>query len=246
MKYLEFIQNIIATRGQWNIPDGEYFERHHILARCLGGKGDYKNGGFSRKSNHPNCIWLYPEEHFIAHKLLFEENPENYKLVTSYWLLIRKTNCATPEEYAIAKQQASKLTSLRNKNFIWTEELKTRISNKNKGKKMSKEAIAKSVESRKHNGTTRRSEETKEKIRQSHLALNFHHSDEARKLISEKAKGRISCNRQKVRCVELNKIFSHAKEAAEFLGKTSSGNNIRDCIRGKTKTAYGYHWEDVK
>lgn len=34
MTYSEFIQSIINTRGQWNIPDGEYFENHHITPRC--------------------------------------------------------------------------------------------------------------------------------------------------------------------------------------------------------------------
>ena len=39
-KYKEFIENIIATRGQWNIPQGEYFEAHHIVPKCLGGNGN--------------------------------------------------------------------------------------------------------------------------------------------------------------------------------------------------------------
>lgn len=71
--YDEFIQDIINTRGQWNIPEGEYFERHHITPRCLNGEG-------KTSEKHPNLIWLYPKEHFIAHYLLTVKYPDEPKL----------------------------------------------------------------------------------------------------------------------------------------------------------------------
>ena len=40
--YNEYILNIIATRGQWNIPEGEFFEGHHIIPKSCGGSGDYR------------------------------------------------------------------------------------------------------------------------------------------------------------------------------------------------------------
>lgn len=102
MTYNEFIQNIINTRGQWSISQGEYFEAHHIIPRCLGGTG-------SKKTKHKNIIWLYPREHFVAHKLLAEENPTNYKLVYAYHMMStmskddRRNVSITPEEYEQAK-----------------------------------------------------------------------------------------------------------------------------------------------
>ena len=84
MTYKEYIQNIINIRGQWNIPQGEYYEKHHILPRCMGGEGDYKNKSFKKYSNHLNCIYLYPEEHFIAHKLLALENLDNLKIIKTF------------------------------------------------------------------------------------------------------------------------------------------------------------------
>lgn len=54
---------------------------HHITPRCIGGTGDTASNFFNHRSTHPNCIWLYPQGHFIAHKLLALENPEDYKLV---------------------------------------------------------------------------------------------------------------------------------------------------------------------
>lgn len=98
MTYIEFIENILNTRGRFNIPDGEYKERHHVTPRCLGGQ-DTKD----------NLIDLYAREHFIAHKLLHEENQDNEKLTYAYWMMAQcntkdpnKFQC-TPEEYEEAR-----------------------------------------------------------------------------------------------------------------------------------------------
>ena len=94
MTYSEFIQNILDTRGRFNCGD-EYHERHHILPKCMGGTND--------KSN---LIDLYAKEHFIAHKLLAEENQFNDKLRYAYWNMCQCTGknvkdryITTPEEY---------------------------------------------------------------------------------------------------------------------------------------------------
>ena len=77
MTYNEFIQNILGTRGRFGIPKGEYKERHHIVPKCLGGTND-----------EDNLIDLYADEHFIAHKLLMEENPDNIKLTRAFTMMI--------------------------------------------------------------------------------------------------------------------------------------------------------------
>ena len=46
---------------------------------------------------------------------------------------------------------------------------------------------------------------------------------------------------RKIRCIELNKVFNNAKEAANFLQKPS-GNYILDRIEAGL-SSYGYHWE---
>ena len=64
------------------------FERHHIIPDCLGGDSDRVlksgKGRFSKRSHNKNCIWLYPDEHIEAHRLLAEENPDNYQLLMAY------------------------------------------------------------------------------------------------------------------------------------------------------------------
>ena len=71
-RYYQYLNNIIDNRGQWNIPEDEYKEGHHIILRCFGGTGN-------THSKDPNIIWLYPSEHYIAHKILAEDN--NYSSI---------------------------------------------------------------------------------------------------------------------------------------------------------------------
>ncbi len=74
-------------------------------------------------------------------------------------------------------------------------------------------------------------------------------NEESRKRLSEMNMGiknprcknyilQIDKNTQEI----LNK-FGSAREAARFLGNESKNVNINYCLRGKTKTAYGYIWK---
>lgn len=101
MSYKEFIQNIIKTRGQWNISKDEYYEKHHIVPKCLGGVG-------STYKKDSNIIWLYPEEHYTAHKLLYLENKNNYKLAHA-WLMMAFIKDKNQERYYPISEQDYKL-----------------------------------------------------------------------------------------------------------------------------------------
>ena len=98
MTYDKFIQNILNTRGRFACSDG-YHERHHIIPKCMNGS-----------NSKDNLIDLYAREHFIAHKLLAEENPQNYQLKYAYWNMCQCTGrdgqdkyIPTPEEYEEAR-----------------------------------------------------------------------------------------------------------------------------------------------
>lgn len=105
MTYNEFIQNILDTRGRFNCGE-EYHERHHILPRCCEGTDD-----------EDNLIDLFAREHFVAHKLLVEENPDNKKLVYAWWRMCnwqshnREFHEPSPEEYEAARKRFSELIS---------------------------------------------------------------------------------------------------------------------------------------
>jgi hypothetical protein len=101
--YVCFIQNIIATRGQWS-PPTDYWEGHHIIPKCLGGLGH-------TKQKHPNIIRLTAAEHFTAHKLLAELFPNNSKLTYAFWAMCtvsKSAPIATAEEYQAAREARSR------------------------------------------------------------------------------------------------------------------------------------------
>lgn len=95
--YEEFITNILNTRGRHGCGD-EYHEEHHIIPKCIGGLDD-----------KDNLIDLYAREHFIAHKLLAQENPTHIGLVSAYSTMAfmkngKQQRCEiTPEEYELAR-----------------------------------------------------------------------------------------------------------------------------------------------
>lgn len=236
MTYAEYIENIINSRGQWGILETTYFEMHHIKPKCWGGEGDYKNGTFKRYSHHPNCIWLYPQEHFTAYKLLAEEFPNDLYIVNAYWLLTYKCG-DDPITYTELKTKYSAMIAERNQNFVWTDELRQQLSEKKKGHKLTVETIEKIKATKLTKNLNKRSDETKEKIRQSHLALNFHHSEETKQKIREAATGRVAINRKKIIYLDTGEIFNSITEATKIYGMA-----IKDCLRRKTATAYGLHW----
>lgn len=267
-KYDKFIQNIIETRGQWNIPEGEYFETHHILPECLGGLPPKPVTG----KKHDNLIWLYPREHFIAHKLLAEENPENNLLVSSYWRMASQTTAKgvlilTPEEYEEAKLLWAKNMSLLFTGRQLSEETKRKISESEKGKIVSEETkakLSKAKKGKKNVLLTGRKVEYKErptmkgrvpwnkglsKNNDDRVAKYCTSSGETRKnkkLSESHIKNSADGHKKPVICIETGKIFNWAADAVEQMNLKINPHAINSCCRGTTSTAGGYHWEYYK
>lgn len=107
LTYQAFIDNILQTRGRFACGD-EYYERHHIVPKCLGGTNEENN-----------LIDLFAREHFEAHRLLALENPENAPLVNAWWMMTVIKNdyqdrtIVSAKEYEIAKKEYSKIVSAR-------------------------------------------------------------------------------------------------------------------------------------
>ena len=218
--YSEFINNIINSRGQWNIPEGVYYEIHHIVPKCWGGLPKRP----SKTSHNTNIIWLYPQEHFIAHKLLAEEHPTDIRITCAFIRMCYSKNAdyeITPEEYAKAKKLQAEAA---------------RINSTGKPGTPNKGSLGK-------HWTL--SEETKRLIALSKLGKK--RSEETIQKISASKKGKASKNKyasaKKVRCIELDQIFNSLTDAALHFKVTK--NLISACVRGKIPTARGYHWEYV-
>lgn len=89
--YDQLIQRAIS-RSKIN----EYYERHHILPKCLGGNNDRNN-----------IVKLTYREHFLSHWLLCKIHPDNYRLKAAFAKMLGSSNNKIPSGwmYDIVKRQ---------------------------------------------------------------------------------------------------------------------------------------------
>lgn len=116
-----------------------------------------------------------------------------------------------------------------------------RLSEYNRGKHLSEEhkkKIADSTKGRKPwNTGLKMSEEYRKKLSDSHKALG-------RKMPEELAEILIELSKKPVLCVETGIIYESRRSAANATGAQEA--KISAVIKGKRKTAGGYHWEQVE
>lgn len=216
MNYEEFIQNILNTRGRFGCGN-EYHERHHIVPKCLGGIND-----------EDNLIDLYAREHFEAHRLLAEENPENVSLVYAYGCMAWANNDnqeryrVTPEEYEHARINLS--NSLKGKPK--SKEHRENLSKSKKGKPLSEEVKTKLSESLKGRIFT---EEHKSKISKSLQGREF--TEEHKNNISKGKKGKPASEAQlaAIKIVaEKNKGRKHSEESKAKISASQKGKIVSE------------------
>lgn len=255
--YKEFIQNILNARGRFACGD-EYHERHHITPKCVGGTDEEEN-----------LIDLYAREHFIAHKLLAEENPNNNKLVYAWTMMSwakREDQYryeVTPEEYEDAKKALSLLSSQLGKER-WSipennpmfgkhhsEEFKQKQSERAKARFQNPEERKRLSELAKN-----RSDEWHEKQRKSHIGLQAgdknpmfgrKHTEESKRKNSESHKGMYVGEKhpmaKAVICLETMQIYGAVLIASNKTDICES--SIRKCCYGEIKQAGGYQWKFI-
>lgn len=115
---------------------GYYFEKHHILPRCLGGD-----------NSNENLVYLTPEEHYLIHQLLVKIRPDDRNLI-----------------YAVHRMSQTNSTCNKgnNKSYGWVRRRHAKEASEfHKGKNLSKYQRQRIVES---NSTRVVSAETKQKI----------------------------------------------------------------------------------
>jgi len=64
-------------------------------------------------------------------------------------------------------------------------------------------------------------------------------------LTDKKKKNQQVGKKKKIKLVETGQIFNSMSEIDSYFGKNVHPN-IRRCLNGITKKAYGYHWEEVE
>jgi len=137
------IYNQIIERAQSEeriTGTGTYYERHHIVPKCMDGD-----------NSESNLILLTAREHFIAHKLLCEIYPDNDKLIYAYWAMMTLKKPGQERNYHIGAKEYERVRILS----------ANRSSENQKG--VPKIRIPKS-ETNNLNQRARKSEETKRKI----------------------------------------------------------------------------------
>lgn len=213
------MQRILSSRE--NVKDSEnYQERHHIIPKCLGGNDD-----------KDNLIYLYAQEHYYAHKLLYQENKEIQLLQYAFWNMCqcsqngKRIYNVSAEDYAEARinfQQAMKGNNYALGNVL--------------------------------------SEETREKMREAHIGkvdgeknpmYGKHCSENCKRLLREKLSGELNPSSKKVKCVETQEVFGTVKEAAKW--SHAGHSDIAAQISGRQKSAGKHpetgeklHWEYVE
>jgi len=255
--YNEFINNILNTRGRFNCGD-EYHERHHIMPRCIDGTDD-----------EDNLIDLYAQEHFIAHKLLAQENPENEKLVYAWWMMAHVENPSqehyelTPEEYeevrvCFAKTHSVQMTGEGNPRFgvKTSDETRDKIRDALTGKYRGENSpnYGKHQPEEVKNKISRKAKE-RFKNPQNHPLYgvkkygrdnpNFGHywTEEMKRKMGESRKGEKNHVLKALICIDNNILYKGVILAAEKTGINK--NSIALCCRGERKSAGGFQWRYI-
>jgi hypothetical protein len=114
LAYNNIINNAIKDNRKKGC--GVYYEKHHILPKCLGGD-DIKT----------NLVLLTAKEHYICHKLLCEIYPENNKLAFALWNMCRPNN-RYQKRYIVSarayKEAREHLSNTYKKRTAWNKGLK--------------------------------------------------------------------------------------------------------------------------
>ncbi len=135
-KYYFWYCNIVnCAKQQGRIKSrNQYYERHHIIPKSIGGTND-----------PTNLVLLTPKEHFVCHHLLTKctEGTDKSKMIYAFWGLtnawgrLRTKIVITSKVYEALKKDVAKLISLNNtgRTFTMSEAAKKTISISKMGEK---------------------------------------------------------------------------------------------------------------
>ena len=128
MNYQKVYHQIIDRAQKENREYGKqvYYERHHIIPKCMGGEGKV-----TQWRTHPNIVILTAREHFICHWLLCRIYPENRKLAHAFWFMSKQKSGNQDRNYKVSSRTYAEAVS----NLKFTDEHKEKIRKTRVGKK---------------------------------------------------------------------------------------------------------------
>ncbi len=148
-EYVSYVQTLNRSKNR-----GTYYEKHHIIPKCIGGT-----------DNSENLVLLTAREHFLAHFLLCKIYPDNTKLLLAFH---KMRSSSTNQQryynsrlYTRLKEKLSVIYRERNKTRKVTPETREKLRRSRTGRPLSEETKKKIGASRRGKS---RSEETKKQI----------------------------------------------------------------------------------
>ena len=199
--------NQITTRGQTRVTD-QRTESHHIIPKCLGGSDDAGNLTNVTLREHFICHWLLTKIHQGKHR---------HQLLKALWMMKaenqnqkRYNTKITSRVYATLKEEYSVLQSQRvsgENNPMWgktqSEKAKALISQKNTGKKLTEEQIAKQIAAQTGRKRKPFNDEWRTNMAKNHKSkqpdFNGFLTEETKKKIGDKIRGRKQTDEEKAR-----------------------------------------------
>lgn len=227
-KYLDYVQRIRQTREDRKY-EFVYMERHHIVLRSKGGS-----------NKKENLIWLLAQEHYYAHKILYQENKDTIT-ACAWWSMsnrIKKTKkrvLITAEEYANARKAVEVSLS---KPVICLETGEEFLNAKQAALHIgSKESVIYMVCSPNTANLTAKG---------FHFLFKEDYTEEKKEILLNQKFGTATIS-QEVICVETGETFKSISAAAKFANRNEA--NIRAVLYGRIETSgkdengNRYHWK---
>lgn len=173
MNYQKIYDTLVSRAGSRPRKDGVYYERHHIIPRCLGGN-----------DSSDNIACLTAEEHYLAHQLLVKLHPGHYGICFAAFRMTTHTGGGrmTNRLYGwIRKRLAQNVP----KRGPMAQEVKTKLSAAKKGKGWGEGMRASMAQ---YYSTRVMSNE--ERVNRSVASTGRTHSEETKRKISEAMTGK--------------------------------------------------------
>jgi len=197
---------------------GAYYERHHIIPKCMGGEGE-----IAQWRTHPNIVLLTAREHFLAHLLLVEIYPKEYKLKHAAWQMVFRHSKTQSRSYKVSTRVYERLKIEKS---IANAELLTGKTSPLKGRPSPLKGISNLAAKGKapwNKGIANGNKGTK------------------RPDVSEKNKRNTKPITQFSKAGTLLQAWNSGAEASRRLNIDAA--NINACCKGKVKSAGGFIWK---
>src|ERR1035437_2691465 len=231
MDYQKIYDSIIAKAKSLNRKkgDGNYYEQHHIVPKCLGGNNEKENK-----------VLLTAREHYVCHKLLHYIYPNNNKLSFAYHAMInmhkeRRKLKLTSREYEEIRTAYSMAISVFHINKTPEEkaayEAKRKETNDNKSPEEKMETIEK-IKKSWENKTQEEKDAVIAKANESRRINYESKTDEEKSIIYNKVQLALSNkSKEEKDNIKMRQSESHKGENNPMYGKSLSRESIEKSIK---------------